>query len=114
MTLTHVRTAGISIAMSCVVIAFAWASRPPCSVDVRPNVSLEPLRYVRVKVVIDDGSGGTLALVDEISEWTSSKIQAGPRTTWIEWKNVVLEAGEYEVALRTAGGCTARGRLEVD
>lgn len=87
--------------------------KPGCAVEAQPSVSQEPLRYIRSKVTIEDGSGGKLTLVDELSDLTSSVVQAGPRTTWVEWKNVVLGAGEYDVVIQTAAGCVARSRLEV-
>jgi len=89
------------------------SSKPACTVDAQPSLSQEPLRYIRSKVIIEDGSGGRLVLMDEGGEWTSGIIQPGPRNTWVEWRNVVLGAGEYEVVLQTVRGCIARSRLEV-
>lgn len=88
-------------------------AKPGCTVEVQPHLSQSPLRYIRSKVTIEDASGGRLTLVDELGEITSSQLQDGPRTTWVDWKNVVLEEGYYEVVLQTTSGCTARDRLEV-
>src|SRR4051812_39219236 len=78
-----------------------------CSVKVAPRIAIAPVRFVRVKVQIEDRSGGTLTLDGPAGHETSSLIQAGVVTTWVEWKNVALiEPGEYEV--RLLGRCTAR------
>jgi hypothetical protein len=86
---------------------------PACTVDAQPKIGLAPIRYVRVKVQTQDRAGGELMLVGPSGLETSSLIQAGPVTTWVEWKNVLLgEPGDYEV--RFAGPkCTARDRVQV-
>lgn len=91
----------------------ATPSNRECDITkLAPVVSQAPLRYIRFSAVIENRGGGRVVLVDEGGEWTSSVIQPGARTTQIEWKDVVLGPGEYEVVL-VAGKCTARGRLTV-
>jgi len=70
------------------------------------------MRYLRVKVTIEDRAGGELLLVGAEGVETSSLVNAGPRTSWVEWKNIVLVPGEYEVQL-LAGKCTARDTVVV-
>lgn len=97
------------------VASLTWAAlRPTCAVDPQPRQALAPLRFLRVKATVEDRLGGRLTLVDTDGPWTSSLVQAGPRTTWVEWRNVVLGAGDYEVVWQTAGGCTARGQVSVN
>lgn len=83
-----------------------------CKVAAQPKLSLAPLRFVRVKVTIEDGTGGVAELVGPDGLETSSLVQAGPKTTWIEWKNVVLIPGDYDINLR-GRTCTARDRIQV-
>jgi hypothetical protein len=82
-------------------------------VDVQPKAGLAPIRYVRVKVQIDDRRGGEVGLVGPEGLETSSLVQPGPRTTWIEWKNITLAPGDYAVIVATRGGCTSRDRITV-
>ena len=82
---------------------------PACALGVQPRMALEPLRFIRIRVTIEGRDGGLLELVGE----TSSLIQPGPKTTWVEWKNVLLPAGDYEVLLRTPSKCAARETIHV-
>ena len=85
----------------------------PCDITkLAPVQSLAPLRYLRFTVITESRAGGNVFLVDEVSELTSSQVPEGARATLIEWKNIVLEPGEYEVQWVTAG-CTARARVIV-
>lgn len=91
----------------------AGPSKPTCAVDVQPRLDVAPVRYVRTKATIEDRSGGLLSLVDEVGAWASSVIQPGAITSWIEWKDLGLDTGMYEVVLQTGHGCVARQRIEV-
>ena len=86
-----------------------------CAVDAQPKKSIYPLRYIRTRVTIERGTAreARLFLIDEGGEITSSGVDVSFRVQQVEWKNVVLGPGEYEVVLRTSGGCAARDRLEV-
>jgi hypothetical protein len=100
-----------------VLLALAAVSAPgaksQCAVEASPRVALPPLRFIRVKVTIEDRGLGRLELNGPEGLETASQVQAGPRTTWIEWKNVVLGDGDYEVDLLTASGCRASARIKV-
>lgn len=95
------------------VVAAFKAPAPTCAIDVQPRIGTEPLTFVRVKVTVEDRLGGAVALLDGVGEWASSLVQPGARTTTVEWKDLDLGAGQYEVGLRTSGGCTARSSIEV-
>jgi hypothetical protein len=92
-----------------------------CAVDVQPRISMAPARYLRVKASIepdDANRGARLVLVDEGGELTSSLIQLDAKTHWIEWKNILLGPGEYEVVLIVVDStdhqtCQARAHVEV-
>lgn len=94
---------------------------PRCAIDPKPRVAQPPLRFIRTKVTIEPDAANRearLVLVDEFSEITSGKVLTDVRTTWIEWKNVVLGPGEYEVVLVVVDSlqhqtCTARERITV-
>lgn len=84
-----------------------------CGIEAAPRAGIAPIRYVRVKVMIDDRRGGEVGLVGPQGLETSSLVQPGSRTTWIEWKNITLGPGEYAVIVQTSGGCTSRDRINV-
>lgn len=102
-----------SVLLLLLLPATANPAPPDCSLTkLAPRQSLAPVRYIRFTAVIENRGGGEVALVDEGGVMTSSLVQPGPRATLVEWKNVVLGPGEYEVVLM-AGRCTAHERLTV-
>src|SRR5262245_29374811 len=73
-----------------------------CAVVAQPRVALAPVRYLRIKTQVDASEAdrfARLVLVDADGEVTSSQLQLDARTHWVEWKNVVLGPGQYEVVL---------------
>jgi hypothetical protein len=87
-------------------------------------VSLEPLRFVRVRVTAEvdpRNRGGDLELWGPTglvtSSWVNVEGERGPRTTQVEWRNIAEPAGDYSVrfVLKRQGGpsCTATDRLQV-
>lgn len=87
---------------------------PQCSVKVAPQIGQAPMRYLRVRVTIEPGARDAfLELVGPVGRETSSEVHTDRRTQQIEWKNVVLGPGEYDVILRTSVGCMARDRVVV-
>lgn len=94
--------------------------KPACDVEIQEHASRHamsvaqaPVRGLFIKTIDEQASGGGLFLVDEGGEITSSLVQPGARTTWMDWKDLVLGEGEYEVQFKTGAGCFARARLEV-
>ena len=83
-----------------------------CEVHAAPRITLAPARYIRVKVTDQNRAGGRLQLDGPDGMETSSAIQPGPVTTWVEWKSLVLGPGVYEVVFVTAG-CVARETVTV-
>ena len=91
-------------------------SAPSCKVDAQPRITLPPLRYMRIKVTIErDASarGARLMLLGPDGEETASDLHTDVRTQWVEWKNLVLGAGNYEVVLQVSNGCIARSTIQV-
>lgn len=94
------------------ILLLPTGSEPPCGVQVQPRLALAPVRFVRVKAWTDAMRGGRLVLLGEDGVETSSDLLPGPRTTWVEWKNLALVAGDYEVRFM-AGSCTAHDQIHV-
>jgi hypothetical protein len=90
---------------------------PPskCAIEVKPVVALAPLRYIRIKVILEEYPvRASLTLLDAGGEITSSEPRGNVRTEWIEWKNVSLGEGEYVVTLQVSNGCSATARISVN
>ena len=92
----------------------ALGPKPPgCAVDPQPRITQPPMRYLRVRVTVEDRVSAVVSLESESGRVTSSYINSGPKTSWIEWKNIYEDSGDYEVRLLTASGCSARSTVEV-
>jgi hypothetical protein len=87
-----------------------------CSVAAVPKVSNEPLRYVRVRVIVerDPGVGritlamfGPAGLVRSSQLWERGWVEA-PRSFQVEWKDIYEGAGEYVVIVQAEGSATCR------
>lgn len=103
--------------MRLLLLLFTLLSPPAtkCEVNAQPALSIAPLRFIKSKVIIERGTAteARLALVDEGGEVTASGLHTDYRTQWVEWKNVVLGPGIYEVVLQTNAPCRASARIEV-
>lgn len=87
-----------------------------CAVQAQPTLSLAPLTFIRVKVTIEREPRrreARLSLVSIEGVERSSELQTDVRVQWIEWKNIALDPGEYDVVLQVSNGCIARQRIEV-
>jgi hypothetical protein len=96
-----------------------------CAVSAAPKMSLTPLRYLKVRVTSEVDSrnrGGNLELGGPggpvTSSWVNVAGEDGPRTAWVEWRNLrEAEPGDYVVRfeLRRQGGpaCVATDRVHV-
>lgn len=102
----------VTLSVLLVLLHAALNARPACAVDVTPRLSQAPLRTLRSKATIEGGAGGRLVLMDDFSDITSGNIQPGARTTWVEWKDLSLDTGEYQVVLLTPG-CISRQTVSV-
>lgn len=101
---------------------------PPCSVSAQPKLSIAPLRFMRVRTVVEPNPSwfrADLYLIDadgfeERSSqlWERNGQWDPPRTTVVEWPSVDLGPGEYRVVLtvgdRFGRGCRADDRIEVE
>lgn len=91
---------------------------PQCAVDAQPKLSQAPLRYMRLKVTVepqeDPVRGATVALVDQDGEVVrSSFLDMPPRTSWLEWRSIVVGPGEYVVVVMTTTQCRATQQITV-
>jgi hypothetical protein len=95
---------------------------PACAVQVLTPSALAPMRYVKLRTIVEPDEknrGGRVALYGpEGDEETASGIHTDSRTKQIEWKNLTLVPGDYQVRLTVddemgKARCVATGRIMV-
>lgn len=102
------------------------SAAPACTVSAVPRVSLSPLRYLRVRTVVEPNQLaarvdlaliGPAGLVTSSLLWERGETEQPPRTTQTEWRHINEDDGSYEIVLEvrhTDGSmCRAVERIRV-